>query len=445
LFTTLDHAITDIYVANVWCSGRDIIIRSTRNELYLFAESDAPPNSILRIAAYDAFLLNYIVGEFNAANADYKIVVDDYFYIEGGLLKLDAEILAGNAPDMFDFSYMSTEGYGIKGFLLDLYPLMDADPAFDRSDLMEPVLKSFETNGALYFAPMSFTMNGFVGLADVVGSERGWTLDEMLDIEARYNSGGFGGMARTDAAEFWLGAAADSFIDRETGICSFDSEEFTQILEYLATLPENPPSYSINDVFSGELPFYPIKNMMSLYELQTLDALFGDTAYTFKGVPTPRGASGMARSYRGFPVLGIAATSSEIDTAWSFVRFMYSEYDGFKSGYQVSETAQARLAESVRDKETAADGESNPRTTGMGTFIGLEPSLNDVLLYPVTAEQAARFGNVARSCDLIIDRDSTVMSIIREELTPFFAGGKSAAETARIIQSREQIYVNEQR
>lgn len=38
-----------------------------------------------------------------------------------------------------------------------------------------------------------------------------------------------------------------------------------------------------------------------------------------------------------------------------------------------------------------------------------------------------------------------VMSIIREEAAGYFAGDKDAGETARIIQSRVHIYLEEQK
>ena len=41
--------------------------------------------------------------------------------------------------------------------------------------------------------------------------------------------------------------------------------------------------------------------------------------------------------------------------------------------------------------------------------------------------------------------DKNVMNIVSEELQSFFSGAKSAEDTARLIQDRVGIYVNEQR
>jgi hypothetical protein len=44
---------------------------------------------------------------------------------------------------------------------------------------------------------------------------------------------------------------------------------------------------------------------------------------------------------------------------------------------------------------------------------------------------------------LLTMRDTTVLTLIEEELLPFFAGDRSIQETARIIQSRVQTYLSE--
>ena len=45
----------------------------------------------------------------------------------------------------------------------------------------------------------------------------------------------------------------------------------------------------------------------------------------------------------------------------------------------------------------------------------------------------------------IYKRDETLLNIIKEEAAPYFAGKKTAKDVAGIIQSRVQIYVNENR
>ena len=73
--------------------------------------------------------------------------------------------------------------------------------------------------------------------------------------------------------------------------------------------------------------------------------------------------------------------------------------------------------------------------------------LNDVeiVIEPMTKEKTDKVLQFIESVDQIMNYNSSITSIIEEETEPYFAGQKSAKEVADIIQSRVQIYVNENR
>lgn len=62
----------------------------------------------------------------------------------------------------------------------------------------------------------------------------------------------------------------------------------------------------------------------------------------------------------------------------------------------------------------------------------------------MTDEDAQRFLALLNEIDNVAIYDETVLGIIDEEASAFFAGEKTAEETASIIQSRVQLYVSEQ-
>jgi hypothetical protein len=53
--------------------------------------------------------------------------------------------------------------------------------------------------------------------------------------------------------------------------------------------------------------------------------------------------------------------------------------------------------------------------------------------------------DLINSCDRAMNNNEVVASIVKEECGAYFAGDKSAEETARVIQSRVNTYINEQR
>ena len=45
----------------------------------------------------------------------------------------------------------------------------------------------------------------------------------------------------------------------------------------------------------------------------------------------------------------------------------------------------------------------------------------------------------------VADYDQAILDIVKEQAAPFFAGQKTAEEVAKLVQSKANIYVNEQR
>ena len=53
--------------------------------------------------------------------------------------------------------------------------------------------------------------------------------------------------------------------------------------------------------------------------------------------------------------------------------------------------------------------------------------------------------NLLGSADKLVNYNDSISNIVIEEAQSYFEGQKSAADTAKVIQSRIQIYVNENR
>ena len=45
----------------------------------------------------------------------------------------------------------------------------------------------------------------------------------------------------------------------------------------------------------------------------------------------------------------------------------------------------------------------------------------------------------------VADYDQAILDIVTEQAAPYFAGQKTAEEVAKLVQSKANIYVNEQR
>jgi hypothetical protein len=66
-------------------------------------------------------------------------------------------------------------------------------------------------------------------------------------------------------------------------------------------------------------------------------------------------------------------------------------------------------------------------------------------VYALTQEQADKLLDVIMTTTKVADESDSIFDIVNEQAQAFFAGQKSAEEVARLIQSKANIYVNEQR
>ena len=73
--------------------------------------------------------------------------------VTGYFDKLTTELSAGNAPDIFWVGGANTADYASKGVLLDLMPLVKADPTFKLSDFYDAPLKELQQDGKLWGLP----------------------------------------------------------------------------------------------------------------------------------------------------------------------------------------------------------------------------------------------------------------------------------------------------
>ena len=67
----------------------------------------------------------------------------------------------------------------------------------------------------------------------------------------------------------------------------------------------------------------------------------------------------------------------------------------------------------------------------------------DVDIYAATQEEIEGIRRLIEIARPLSQESEEIYAIIGEEAAPYFAGQKSAEETAKIIQSRIQIYVSE--
>ncbi len=175
---------------------------------------------------------------------DYLAEGEDYDYnalMEEAVTAMNNDIIAGKGPDvLLTNSYMPVDSYIAKGLLVDLYPYIDKDERFDRSDFLPNVLSALEVDGGLYEIFPNFGIRTLVGKTEIVGDRKAWTMSDFArwarDLPEKTKV--FFDLNREDVFDLLLSFCYEEFIDADTGTCTFDSAAFADLLTFVSTLPE---------------------------------------------------------------------------------------------------------------------------------------------------------------------------------------------------------------
>lgn len=424
--------------------------------LTLVDASELPETTVLRLACfYLSEEVRRAVLDFNRSNSGAKIEVVDYSqYVteddySAGLTKLNVEILSGNVPDLFASDGLPIAQYGARGLLYDMYELIDSDPELSRESFFENILDAFATDGKLYTITPSFRIVSLVGNAEVVGAEPGWTLEEMREViesqpQVQYVLDSY--TTPESMLQQMLTLNLGRYVDWETGECGFDSEDFVELLEFCAALPEGGGSGGGTPalVASGKQLLASFR-AADFQEYQLYEAMFGGKL-AFKGYPSADRAGNMVEPMYGS--LSISSTCKDVDAAWSFVRTLLLEENyitdsSHSFGYPLNRAAYDAAEAAAMEKHYTTDPETGEQVEEPVSSWSWDAL--DVEIYAMSKEEAQALRELIASVKYSMSYDETIMNMIAEDSAAFFKGDKSAADTAAIIQDRISTYVNERR
>ncbi len=406
--------------------------------------------------------------EFNRKNPQYRIEVREYSEYNtqedytAGATKLRTEIMSGNVPDIISFGDLTVDELAAQGLLEDLYPYIDADAELDRSDFFESVLTGLEVDGKLYSTVTSFSINTIMGASSVVGDEPGWTVDEFKAALASMPEGCDAldySTTKDDILSNMLAMDMDSYVNFGTGECKFNTPEFISMLEFAnsfqAKFDWEKYEYSEDDdtynrIMSGRQMLMN-SYIYDFYEYRMYEAMFGGDV-TFIGYPVSQGV-GNSLSLNGVS-MGISSKSQHKDVAWEFIREMFTEEyqanDRYNYGFPANKNAFNKKLEEAMTPIYRKDAEGNFVLDENGNKIeesqgGWGWGSLTVEMYALTQEQADKMLELINTTTRIQNYNQELIEIVRQEVKPYFEGQKTAQDVAKIVQSKVNIFVNEQR
>ena len=281
----------------------------------------------------------------------------------------------------------------------------------------------------------------------MVGDHPGWTPEELLNIFAAMPDGS----VILEDYHNWkdpsvkqrfftslLYGFSDLFIDWEEGKCFFDGDRFRSLLELTSCLPDQHDLERVcaNQFEAQSEHFNRLRDGVVMLEdagfghwgewRTRYDWFFGESSYV--GYPVDDGSSGSYFEPVGIK-LAMSSTCRNKEAAWLYMRQMYYSLGKYGQGIDVGKMLYRRELRAAM---------TDLCYTRIGTEIVQFP--------PLTRKEHARIqelcDSTARS-SLLVDQE--LVDLVMEAAGPYFAGDKTLDETVRLIQSRAELYVNENR
>lgn len=480
LFTWLDSDINGNTVENFWGleDGRILAVASdwetNEKSIALLTKtkaSEVPQKETILIGSlYGDSNIQSAAVKFNKSNDKYHISIREYLnyndydgddyqaFMTDGINRLNNDITSNNCPDILDLSGLNIKQLAAKGVFEDLNGYLEKSEKLSREDFLENILEAYTLDGKLVSIPYSFQMSTVVGKGSEVGTEMGWTLEELIAYaDAHPDALLFDSKTKDVIMMTLMAYNADYFIDWSTGECRFDSEEFKDILNFANRFPEEydwekEDVSTPNKIQKGQVLLYE-ENIYDFNELQMCNEIFqGDASYI--GYPTMDGSVGCMLS--ASQAYAITSKSGHKDGAWEFIEgFLTKEENpdrGFSSiGFPTMKSKlNAMAADAVKVKyytdengELYYDENGEPIPMGGGGGISYEDGWSYEYRIPTQEEVDLALSLMEIAKPVSYSQGDEVLNIINEEAAPFYKGQKSVDEVASVIQSRIKIYVGE--
>ena len=461
LFVNSDGTVTGLVTEADYSDGNE----SYTNQRFTVSKTPYDPSAAAETLSLACLSLDYEVQnaviKYNRSGVGPRIEIKDYSSYNtdedssAGEQKLLTEMMAGTVADMVCLSGLPYRRIAAKGLLEDLYPYLDADDELRREDIFPNILSTLEVENGLYGVCPSFSVESVMGAVSVVGDGSSWTYDEFEAALASMPEGCEpfeSGVSRGDILRRCVSLDMAKYIDWSAGKCSFDSQEFVELLEFASLFPathtDDREESTQSRIQSGQqmlviTSFYGVDS--ALYD----EAYFGGAEVNYIGFPTLSGSGNVLNLESCY---GMSSDCRDKDAAWQFLRILLSEKYQKQSVWTIPTNLAAfdvKLAEAMKvnykmDENGQFVLDANGDKIKMPRYTMSSGDGPVVDVYAMTQDQADKITSVISGATKSFDSDQSIIDIVTQEAEAFFAGQKTAQEVASLIQGKINIYVNEQ-
>lgn len=391
---------------------------------------------------------------FNRASDKYRINITQYSSTDdsgddtygGPINKL---LLSGDIPDMLLLDTgVDYTTYAKKGLFEDLDSYFGGSGPQD-TDYMTNVFDTCRTDGKLYILPTNFVVDFLLGKQSDFGDVSATTTDQIEAVAKKHGIAVGDSMGSYMTSDIVLQQTVmmtlQNYVDFDSGKCSFDSDQFKKLLKFASQFPQEiKDDEAMVDNSDG---LRSGKQAVMPYGMTSFDD-YNDIITGYVGEPT---------AFMGYPSDGtvgpviqvqkeiaMSSSSENKDGCWEFMQYLIGDdaTDGNISyGFPVNMKRLEKMEQESTQKKYYQDENGQRQEEERTVSVGDQEIQED----PLTQEEAdvcmKLLKNTTASVPVMMN--NSIFTIISEETGAYFSGQKSADDVAKTIQSRVNIYINE--
>jgi multiple sugar transport system substrate-binding protein len=403
---------------------------------------------ISHCGAFNRNYINTAIAKFNKRHPNVQIKVTRYFtkedYRNGAyaayLKVLNTKLMTGRKADIVYLDDLPYRKYIEKNCFVDLGLLIKNDRNFNFNDYQTNILNGCKVKGKLYTLPVKFSFDVLAGNQNILKQksivihEGKLNLNDLVAVAQKvtedFNQDGkIDRCALTYLKPRFVLPYINAFINPETRQARFNSRKFIKFLnnakmlnDQKLTMPPMSDNDTLDAVNRGTIVFidFTIDNYCSI---SVLKGIFNGKVELFNFAPN--GNQGWFSCDND--LYAISRKTQYKREAWQFLKLLLSEeIQSELSGLAVNKKAQQKYVGRVMGQKM--NGSINGR---------------NMVFDPLNQKDVDRISRLIRKLKTNYYFDTTLSSLIKKELTKFFDGKRTAAETAKILQNKVSIYLSE--
>lgn len=453
---------------NNWTNGETNIYRLTKRDV-----SEIENVQIINmVVEYADQGVTERVKEFNKTNGEYRIKVEDYsqYYVwdeesqkqtNTPDKQLKQDLAAGKDVDIICMSGNSSlfSNLSRKGALVDMYEMLEKDAELSKDDLVPTILSICETDGKLTSLASSFYIST-LGCKSKHFDKENWTIDEFIETCKNLPEGMKpfkSGNTNFEIFSRLIYNSAD-FIDYNNATCSFNTPEFIKLLEFCNEYPNAAEGDEIDweNATNEEMNAYweetevALRNDKALLAdiyidnprsyARAVQGEIGD-AVTLVGNPSNNGTGATIYPSTAYAIM---ENSDCKDICWDFIKEVFSEENqSYQDIYDIPALRSAfdKMLDDSMEPPYYLDENGKKVEYEDTHYIGGK----EIKINPLTQEERDLLeAYIINAKPAVFYYNDEVTNIITEETEAYFAGDKTAEQTAEIIQNRVSILISEQ-